>query len=389
MLLQSFRAFYQCEGAREALYLRALLRRGRRRSTKDHRDPGAATQTYPKIWDNWVNLGGTYSSLGDFQKADDAVRKSLALIPEDAIAQQNLIVNLTALGKLSEAREVADAGLKTESAEAPQLRQVLIALYFLLGDSNGVQAQMNWAAGKPEEYLFMASLASVREFAGRDREARDLYRRAVDDTQQQKLPDVSASFLLQEAEGRAIAGMCEDVPALVKDALGLDKSKVTIRNTGLRAALCGEAKSVLPLLEGLAKKYPNDTLTNTLFLPQTRAADDLADHRPEQALRDLESMGAYNLISQQEYLRGLSYFELKDGINAAEAFRKVTTNPGAALASSQDYPQAQLGLARALVLQGNTAGAKQAYHDFFTTWKDADPDLPQRTQAKAEFSALK
>jgi hypothetical protein len=40
-------------------------------------------------------------------------------------------------------------------------------------------------------------------------------------------------------------------------------------------------------------------------------------------------------------------------------------------------------------MQGNTAGAKQAYHDFFTTWKDADPDLPQLVQAKAEFSALK
>ena len=55
----------------------------------------------------------------------------------------------------------------------------------------------------------------------------------------------------------------------------------------------------------------------------------------------------------------------------------------------QDYPQAQLGLARALAMQGDTAGAKQAYHDFFNTWKDADPDLPQLVQAKAEFSALK
>jgi eukaryotic-like serine/threonine-protein kinase len=40
-------------------------------------------------------------------------------------------------------------------------------------------------------------------------------------------------------------------------------------------------------------------------------------------------------------------------------------------------------------MQGDTAGAKQAYHNFFTSWKDADPDLPQLVQAKAEFSALK
>jgi hypothetical protein len=40
-------------------------------------------------------------------------------------------------------------------------------------------------------------------------------------------------------------------------------------------------------------------------------------------------------------------------------------------------------------MQGDTASAKQAYHDFFNTWKDADPNLPQLAQAKAEFSALK
>ncbi len=51
----------------------------------------------------------------------------------------------------------------------------------------------------------------------------------------------------------------------------------------------------------------------------------------------------------------------------------------------QDYPQAQLGLARALAMQGDAAAAKQAYQDFFQTWKDADPDLPQLVQAKAEF----
>ncbi len=348
-----------------------------------------ATRTYPRNQDYWINLGAAYSSLGDLQKSLDAARQALTLQPDDAIGQLNVLSSLLGLGRLKEAKEVADAALKTETAESAQFRQVVIPLAFLLGDPNLVQAQMSWAAGKPEEYLIMTNLVLVREFAGRYREAQDLYRRAFDDTQQQKLPDAAAGLLVQEAQGRALAGMCEEVPALVKQALSLDKSKATVRNAGLPAALCGEAKSVLPLLEDLSKKYPNDTLTNTLYLPQTRAADDLVHHRPDQALRDLEPMGAYTLISQQEYLRGLAYLDLKDGVNAAEAFRKVTTNPGAALINSQDYPQAQIGLARALAMKGDTAGAKQAYHDFFTTWKDADTNLPQLAQAKAEFSALK
>jgi hypothetical protein len=162
-----------------------------------------------------------------------------------------------------------------------------------------------------------------------------------------------------------------------------------VRGAGLPAAFCGDAKVVLPLLEAQTKKYPQDTLLNTLTLPLTRAADDLAHHRPQEALHDMEPMGNYNLICQQEYFRGIANLELKDPANAAAAFRKALTYKGSALLGLQDYPQAQLGLARALAMQGDTSGAMQAYHDFFNTWKDADPTLPQLVQAKAEFSALK
>jgi eukaryotic-like serine/threonine-protein kinase len=49
---------------------------------------------------------------------------------------------------------------------------------------------------------------------------------------------------------------------------------------------------------------------------------------------------------------------------------------------------AHLGLARAFLLQGDTAKARTAYKDFFTLWKDADPDIPILKQAKAEYAKL-
>jgi eukaryotic-like serine/threonine-protein kinase len=33
--------------------------------------------------------------------------------------------------------------------------------------------------------------------------------------------------------------------------------------------------------------------------------------------------------------------------------------------------------------------ARAAYQDFFTLWKDADPDIPILKQAKAEYVRLK
>jgi eukaryotic-like serine/threonine-protein kinase len=49
---------------------------------------------------------------------------------------------------------------------------------------------------------------------------------------------------------------------------------------------------------------------------------------------------------------------------------------------------AHLELGRAYVMAGDPDKAKAAYKDFLTLWKDADPDIPILTQAKAEFAKL-
>jgi hypothetical protein len=57
----------------------------------------------------------------------------------------------------------------------------------------------------------------------------------------------------------------------------------------------------------------------------------------------------------------------------------------------QDAPVmalARLQLSRAYAMQGDTAKAKAAYQDFLTLWKDADPDIPTFTAAKAENAKL-
>jgi len=348
-----------------------------------------STRTYPKNLDSWVNLGNVYTAIGDFEKAKTATQHALSIQADDGIAQENYLSLLIVLDQLAEAKEEVARDLHAPVADTAGFRQYLVSLYFLLNDQASIRQQADWAAGGPLEYLITQALALTTEFQGRYREADALYQKAFNQAQQQKLPDVAAGITSFRAQGKALAGMCSGVPALVKQALSLDRSKVTVRAAALPASLCGEAKLVTPLLEDLAKKYPQDTLTNTLFLPQSRAADDLAHHRPDQALHELESMGSYNLISQQEYLRGLAYLDLHNGAGAAEAFRKVTLHKGAAIANSlQDYPQAQLGLARALAMQGDKAAARKAYQDFFTTWKNADPTLPQLAAAKVEFASL-
>jgi hypothetical protein len=49
---------------------------------------------------------------------------------------------------------------------------------------------------------------------------------------------------------------------------------------------------------------------------------------------------------------------------------------------------ARLGLARAYARGGDSAKARNTYHDFFGLWKAADPDIPILKQAQAEYAKL-
>lgn len=86
------------------------------------------------------------------------------------------------------------------------------------------------------------------------------------------------------------------------------------------------------------------------------------------------------------YIRGSSLLAQKKGAAAAE-FQKMLDNR--TISGNEITPAlAQLGLARAYALSGDTAKARTAYQDFFAIWKDADPDLPILQQAKSEYAKL-
>ena len=87
------------------------------------------------------------------------------------------------------------------------------------------------------------------------------------------------------------------------------------------------------------------------------------------------------------YLRGEAYLAAKRGAAASIEFQKILDQPGI-VANDTIGALAHLGLGRAYALAGDSAKAKTAYQDFFTLWKNADPDIPILQQANAEFGKL-
>jgi tetratricopeptide (TPR) repeat protein len=99
---------------------------------------------------------------------------------------------------------------------------------------------------------------------------------------------------------------------------------------------------------------------------------------------ELGNMPGFSL----NYVRGQIYLRAKMGNEAVGEFRKIIDHQGVDPTGSL-YPLAHLGLARALILTGDLAGARKEYQDFLAIWKDADADLPILIEAKKEYEQLK
>ena len=121
-----------------------------------------------------------------------------------------------------------------------------------------------------------------------------------------------------------------------------------------------------------------------------QAAIELRRGNAAQAIRLLETTRPYEgyALFQIAYLRGQAYLDQQKGAEAAAEFQKILDHRGWQ-AISHFFPLAHLGLARAAVLQGDTAKARKSYQDLLALWKDADAGSALLIEAKKEYEKLK
>jgi hypothetical protein len=86
-------------------------------------------------------------------------------------------------------------------------------------------------------------------------------------------------------------------------------------------------------------------------------------------------------------VRGQALTALHRYADAATEFQKILDHRGI-VGGDPIGALAHLQLGRTSVLAGDAVNAKAAYQEFFTLWKDADPDVPILKQARAEYAKL-
>ncbi|HTT17505.1 MAG TPA: protein kinase [Candidatus Sulfotelmatobacter sp.] len=355
-------------------------------------------QSYPRDWLPFLNLGLAYGSIGQYERAVEATRKSLELYPENVTAYENLGTYFLAINRLTEAKDITNQALARKLDEEA-LHTNLYSLAFLQGDTAEMANQAAWFEGKLDvENEILGLEAGTEGYYGRLKKAREITQRTVVSAESAKNQEAAALWMADAALREALFGNFgmarAKVDAALKRASG---SRDAVSEAGLALALIGDVSRAQATVDDLNKRFPMNTLTQSVWLPTIRgqiairrktytaAIDILQTAVPFESSTGVDQPN-YSCI-YPAYIRGQAYLASGQGAQAAAEFQKIIDRRSL-VQNCATGSLAHLGLARALALQGETVKAKTAYQDFLTLWKGADPDIPLLFAAKAEDAML-
>jgi serine/threonine protein kinase/DNA-binding winged helix-turn-helix (wHTH) protein/predicted Zn-dependent protease len=349
---------------------------------------------YPQEMAPCANLSVIYGKLGEFEQNVEVCRAGARLDPNATVVYPNLAVAYGALNRLNEAEDVLkEAQQRNLAGDLAKL--VWYQLAFLKGD----KAQMEQLAGSGSSAtanLLVSAQADTEGWYGRFKSARKLTQQAMDIAMRNDAKETAASYQAAAALREVAAGNRGQARADALAALKLTQNRDMKKMAALVLAQTGDAAAADKLAKELNEAHPLDTLIQRYWLPTIRAAITLQRKDPDQAInilngtRDIE-LGDLNSLLPV-YVRGEAYLMLDDGEAASAEFQKFIDHYGM-VANFPWGALARLGLARAYALEAAhdpaaREKARNAYQNFLTLWKDADPDIPIYKQAKAEYAKL-
>jgi tetratricopeptide (TPR) repeat protein len=337
--------------------------------------------------------------LGQYEKAATETRESIRLEPNSVVSYENLGEIYLAMNRFDEARTT------TEEALGRKLEDVFVhlnlyGLAFFQGNAAAMKQQADWAIGKPSAEDQMLSLESDTEaWSGRLGKARELSRQAVESARRSDEKEPAALWQANAAIREALFGNADVARQNAAAAVALAPgSRDAEAQAALAYALAGDGPHAQSLADDLAKRFPQDTVVQSVWLPTIRAQIESGRKNAARSVEVLQAAAPYELgmlsgsavnsCLYPVYVRAEAYLSEQQGAAAATEFQKILDHRGL-LWNCATGTLAHLGLARAYVLQGDTAKARTAYQDFLGLWKDADPDIPILIAAKAEYAKLK
>jgi len=355
-------------------------------------------QSYPRDPVPPHNLSaGIYPNLGQYEKALAEIREGLRLDPGSSSSYAGLAWDYLFLNRFKEAQAAAKEG-QAKKLDSPTLHFILYLLAFLQNDAAEMTQWVAWSSGKSGiEDVFLAMEADTAAYFGRLGKAREFSRRAVASAERAGQKDTAASYEAEAMMREVLFGNPTEARQRASATAGRSNGRDAQYVAALSLAIAGYASLAQAMADDLAKRFPEDTIAQSIYLPTIRAQLALSHNDSSKAVEvlqaaapnelGLEGSEGFTIALHPVYVRGAAYLAGHQGSEAVAEFQKILDHRGIV----QNGPigaLAHLQLGRAYALQGEIVKARAAYNDFLSLWKDADPDIPILKQAKAEFAKL-
>lgn len=350
-----------------------------------------AAQIYPQNFTAHLVLAALYRDLGNFEKSAAAAAEARRLDPQFFTGYRYGIAALVQAGRFAEAKALAQEAL-ARGLDFKDLHYRLYKIGFAEQDAGLMEQQIAWLEQKGMPGQKLEWQAKAAAFAGQPRAAQSLAQQAVQVHQKAQNHGYATDVASNTGLMLALYGDAANARLWLRQSLQTER--VTFL-TPLDAfgpaavALTGETAAATAFIAELTQTRPRSTTLQAIWLPVTRAALALTQKQPDQVFAELRNLGEYDNATHYfaPYLRGQAYLLKQRGLDAATEFQRILTQSGID-STSPFRPLAQLGLARATRMAGQTDEARRHYETLFQIWKDAEPDFALLRQAQREYAGL-
>ena len=296
-------------------------------------------QAYPREYRAHLDLGNQYASLGQYEKARDAYSQSLRLTPDHAGIYANLANTQLALQRFDEARQTIRQA-EARKVDVYLLHNALYALSFLGADFSGMEEQLKWFAGKPEENSGLSLASDTEAYAGHVRKARQLSKQSVDSAIRADSKETGAIWQEIAAQREAAFGNATDAKQEAAQGLKLYPTSQGVEvEAALAFAMADDTTRAESLAQDLNQRFQLDTQMQSLWLPSIRAQLALNKKNSAAALSALQpalppiEFGTIPFVINSSclyptYVRGEAYLAAGQGGAAAAEFQKILDHSG-------------------------------------------------------------
>jgi tetratricopeptide (TPR) repeat protein len=344
-------------------------------------------QIYPNVTNSWVSLSNLYTKLGEYPQAIDAAEHAYRIDPQSSVATVELARSYLRAGRFGDAKRVAD-NAHAEGKDHWDVHSILFQIAYAEQDAAKMKAESEWGLTHQHASTSLYDLALAAATGGKLREATETFARSRSEALRDGDKDFADGIPLRVARVEAVLGKSALAAASLRQIKGNQGDPSDPGELAYLKGMTGDLAYAQHFIATTATGDNRSTVITGVYVPLVRALLALKSHKPDEAVRELESARIYQLRDfTVPSLRAEAETEAGQLDAAVADYRLILDNRGVD-PIAPEYSLAHLGLARVLAKQQKTEMARKEYRAFLDAWKGADANLPQTHDAQREMARL-